>query len=656
MKTREGRPIKLEGNPDHPVNEGGLDSATQASIFDLYNPDRLRFPMAGSAAKTWEDADAALKAALKQARPGSVRVLTGALISPTLKSVLKKFNETHKAKHHTMELSPREPVAEAYETAGGSRLTPTLRFEKADVVLSVDADFLGSWGNTAEQTKLFSKRRRLHIDGTAPNRLFVFECNQTLTGIASDSRFSILPTHRLAVLLGLANALGVSADGSFKTTLSSFSLEKVSALTGISTESFEEVAAALKAAKGKSIVVAGGVGADALEVQSAALLINQHLQNIGATIDVDAPSISGFEAGESASALLKDMQAGAVDVLIVQGANPLHSVMSSAFEAAISKVKTVVTVTACPSETAQKSHWALPESHFLEAWGDAEIRRGVISIQQPVIEPLFGSRSFGEMLARWTSDMNIDYREVVQNYWKQNVAPAGSNFQAWWDGQLRKGVYVSGASAKGKFTVNSAKVSAQLQSAQFPASSDDIQLVLYSSVNMGDGAQINNAWLQEIPDPISKVGWSNYAAMAPALADKLGVKRNSLVSVKVGNASVTLPVFVQPGLQPNVVAASVGYGRTVAGSIGTKVGHNVFPLAVAASNGRYQLSGQTAQVSKTAGTYQLATTQEEFSLQGRDQDILRQMTLSDFLKDPKASKKEEAKGHPESIYGEGEFV
>lgn len=646
VKTREGRPIKLEGNPDHPVNEGGLDAQTQAEMLNFYNPERLRGPVnSKNKPATWSEVDTFVKSALKAARPGGVRLLTGAVISPTLGSVIKKFADTTKGKHHTMPPLDQDPIARAHEEAMGVFAVPTFRFDKADVVVSVDADFLGSWLRPVEFTKSFSKRRKIHRGDKNVNRLFVFESSFTLTGVAADHRASIAPSHQLNIIMGLANA--VSGFGSV-------TLERAANETGVSLKELKECAEALVKSKGRSIVVAGGCGPQALEVQLACVALNHVLQNYGATLDLDSPMITGYESGENFEPLVADMNAGNVDFLVIQGVNPVYQ--SKAFSEALSKVKASVVVAHEFNETAGRASFAIGESHFLESWGDAEIRSGVFSIQQPVIEPLFDTRSLGECLLTWTTDAKVDYRAVVQSYWKQNFGSAIS-FDSWWADQLRKGATTAGSRSRKSGSFKSANLAVTLSAAANEKISAPYELAIYSSVNLRDGAHANNAWLQELPDPISKVTWGNFAAVSPSLASRLGIRSKNattdVLKLKVGGETLVIPAFIQPGLKSNVVNIAMGYGRESAGSIGTHLGANAASLAIL-KKGFTQLRGQAVEILKTGESYELAVTQKYFDLQGRDHDILQQLTLSDFLKDPEAAKKAEHKAI--SLYSDKEFV
>lgn len=682
VKTREGRPIKLEGNPDHPVNAGGLDAQTQASIFDLYNPDRLRGPVVGKTQKAsdWNAVTAAVTAAIASAGAGGVRVLTGALPHPTTKSSLDSFNQKFNGKHHVAPSVSTDPFVEAVFELGGVRSMPTLKFGAADVVVSFDADFLGTWIRPVEFTKAFTSRRKMHQGGTGQNKLYCFESIHSLTGIAADFRQAIKPSQQLGILMALGAEVSklTNSDAGAAAVFSRYSADKLSVELGFSVELVKKAARDLANAKGKSLVVAGGSGPHSFEVQMAALALNGLLGNIGSTLDFERPMVLGTELGSSFSELVKDMNAGAVKVLVIQGTNPVYSNPNSGFEAAASKVGLIVQLSPEINETSKIANFVLPESHFLEAWGDSEIRAGVYSIQQPVIEPLYLSKSLGELLDEWTTGTPRNYRDVVSAYWQKNIH-RGGDFKNWWMEQLKAGAMTTAANRRSPGFKWGAVASA-IERAKIERSTGP-EVALYASVALGDGALANNPYLQELPDPVTKVTWGNFAGVSSGTAKSLGLNLNhykdadlkdpkalasdfssDVLEVTVNGKSLELPVFVQTGLADGVVAVALGYGRSAAGQIGTGVGVDASGW-ISGEDGRLKLRGAQASLRKTGKKYELACTQKHFNLQGRDVDILHQYTSSEFahVGSGEAAHGSSAndkfkKPHVFSIYDEKEFV
>lgn len=663
VKTREGRPIKLEGNPDHPLNQGGLDLWTQASILDLYNPERLRHALSVKSDEkiSAADLDAKVLAALREARPGAVRLLTAGVKSPSLNAAIRDFLSATGGKWHALDTRRTDPVADAYEVVAGRRVEPSLRLDRADVIVSVDRDFLGAHEDAAFNTKQFSSRRNLHKGDVNVNRLFVFESSFTTTGVAADHRAPIRPSRALTLLLGLAKAIADRASGIDRAVLnqiSAYSLDRVSKETGVSVELLQAAADALWAARGRALVLASHNGADALAVQTVTAFLNQVLGADGTTLDFGSDVVASSAGASSFSELVKDLKAGAVDVLIVHGVNPAYHRPTSGFQDAVASAKLLITVASELNETAKISHYAVGESHFLESWGDSEVRRGIYSVQQPVIYPLFETRSLLECLSAWRGVPNVDAQALVKRTWERGIAPAGG-FEEWWRNQLQKGAYVKNMGAP-KLAY---RFGAAASSWVSRASSGEMEISVRLSHALLDGAQANNAWLQEIPEPVSKVTWGNYVAISKARAVKLGLdytllgadQKSDVVRVKVGGRSIELPVYIQPGLHDDVAVVHLGYGRTRAGSIGTNVGANAYQLGEETDAGSFVLSGQAVLLEKTGSRYELAHTQRMFDLQGRDSDILQQATLADFLKDPQTA-------HPKykhkmtSLYNEKEFV
>jgi len=672
VKTMAGKPIKLEGNPDHPVNQGGLDAATQASLFDLYNPERLKTPIEVKSGKSiqWAEVDAAVKAATSEAQVESVRVLTGPVVSPSTTTSMNSFLSSSKGTWHKTQDLPDDPIAEAINLVSGQKSIPTFRFEKADVVVSVDADFLGTWIRPLEFTKSFSKRRKLHRGDANVNRLYVFESLHSLTGIAADHRMSIKPSQQLGIILAIGSEVSKSrsADAGASSFFTKYSAEKLSAELGFSLDLVKRAAADLSAARGKSLVVAGGHGPHALELQIASLALNSILGNIGSTLDFESPMKTGMEQGNDFESLLSDMEAGKVSVLFIQGVNPVYSSANTRFKDALSKVKLVLSLSHELNETASLSTYALPESHYLEAWGDSEIREGHVSIQQPVIEPLYNTRSLAEVVEAWDGRTG-NYRDIVSSRW-QKIYSRG-DFRSWWMDQLKTGAHSTGSSRKTP-AFRWAAVTPAFEKLNLQKSSG-LELVLYSSVGLGDGSRANNPYLQELPDPVTKVTWDNFAGISPVLAAKMGLNRShysdetpnilasdfasDVVEVSVNGKSVKLPVFVQPGLDENVVAIALGYGRKVAGSLGTDRGQDANLFAVRNSSNKLQLRGQSATIKKTSDRYELACTQKQFGLQGRDSDILHTYTLKEFEKTQGDHGHGKYHIHPTfSIYDSKEFV
>jgi len=641
VKTREGRPIKVEGNPDHPGNKGALDARTQASVLELYNPDRLKAPRdnRSNIDIDWAVADAQVKKALAEAAPGEVRVLTEPEKSPTLERLLGRFSHETGAQIHRFSALPVESMSRAYELVTDERRIPYLHFDRADVVVSVNADFLGTWLRPLEFGRQFASRRRLHDGDTNVNRLFCFESMFSTTGVQADHRFSIKPSHEALVLLGLANELSaqLNFDAATARTFAPWTVERVEELTGVKQSALRETAEALAGARGRSLVVAGLHGPQSLEVQLLTIAINQALGNMGQTISDTQEIKEQSEPLVEFEKLMNDCLAGNVKTLIIHGGNPVYSRPGIDFERALRNVPFVVRIATEDDETGKRSHLSLAESHFLESWGDSEAVTGWVAVQQPTIHPLFKTRSFGEVLRAWLGDdPQEDFRVELERSWRELFYDGRREWRDWWRWQLQLGAIerpVSRRAFRFRWT-GAAAVLRAFETVQ----TTGIELAAYESIQMGDGRHANSAWLQELPDPITKVVWTNFAAISPAQAKVSGFRQGDLVNLKLGDRQIELPVFVQPGIPLGVVAAAFGYGRGSAGRLGSERGANIFQFGRRAVSGLLQLSGQTVDVSKVGRRIKLASTQHHFTLHGRDHDILHQTTLDKFLDNPEAAK------------------
>ncbi|TVQ76427.1 MAG: 4Fe-4S dicluster domain-containing protein [Bradymonadales bacterium] len=643
VKTREGRPIKVEGNPDHPGNQGALDARTQASTLDLYNPDRLKAPFDRKAQKdlSWEEVDQRVLKALEEASPGEVRILMEGSQSPTLDRMLEDFQQKFSARVHRYSALPTEAISRAYELLSDQRRLPFYRFDLADVVVSVNADFLGTWIRPVEFAKQFSKRKRLHEDDEDPARLFCFETPFSTTGVHADHRAAILPSHELPLLLGVAGELAktISFEADLRPVFSAWSAERAAEITGVSSELIQETARALASARGRSLVVAGLFGPQSLELQLLAIAINQALGNMGVTVSDSQEIREISDPAITLDQLIADCSASQVKVLIVAGQNPVYSRPGQEIERAIKGVDLVVQLTSQKDETSEFCDLVLPESHFLEAWGDQESLTGLVSVQQPSIHPLFNSRSFGEALSAWVNDGKLeDYRFEVEKTWRENFYSGPRDFRDWWRSQLQKGVWEREA-PRSPFRYRWTGATALLRAYEF-SDSEGIELFSYESIQMGDGRHANNAWLQELPDPITKVVWTNYAAVSPAFAKAQNLKQGQLVDIRLADRQLSLPLVIQPGMREAAVAVAFGYGRRLAGRLGSQRGSNVFQMGRRSSNGLPQFSGQRIDFSPTSRHVKLASTQHHFDLHGRDYDILQHTTLAAFKKNPRSAKVE----------------
>lgn len=634
VKTLEGRPIKVEGNPLHPMNLGGLTVPAQADVLALYDPDRLQGPKRNllnekrtnreTIDATYDAADPKIVAAFAK---GPVAILTSALPSPTTRAMIADFHKVYPGTHVEMDSLPMSDVREAQKRSYGKDAVPRYRFDKAQMIVAIGADPLGTYLSPAEFMKGWAKNR---TPGKDMSRMVVFESIMTVTGMNADDRIRVRPSQQLDVALGLLAAVGKKAGRNF-----AFSNEyaNVSQRIGIDQKMFDRTVEELWANRGKGLVIAGGLmtqTAEAVDLQMAVNMLNSLLGNDGVTID-HANSYEGRGTYADLTRLINDMNAGKYKALIIHGVNPLYTLPKElGLAEAIKKVDTVIYTGNYNDETGDAAHYVMPAGTNFEAWGDYELQTGLFSIQQPTLRPLFQTRSFQESLFAWTKASDKAPAKVkasdswyvyLRTNWKDSVhgrAPAamkGANFDEFWNNVLQNGVVDTAGSRRDS---NSGVRTANFDyKANAHRNADTLELVLYPKVGIMDGHHANCSWLQELPDPVTKIVWDNYLCVSPSLADGRGLKEGTVVNLKVGNKSVKVPVHIQPGLHDAALGLAVGYGRVAsAGRVSNKIGIDAFDLSTVA-DGRPVYSGIPATIDATGEWYELACVQGHHQMEGR---------------------------------------
>lgn len=682
VKSREGRPIKFEGNPSHPVSQGGLCARGQASVLNVYDPDRLKSAIevgrrGSDGVLKWDDLDAKVLAKLQSARQngGRVRVLTGEISSPSTNKLVAEFLAGFSGGHRvTFEPLGAEEVAAASELAYGSRVVPHYNFDKAEMVVSFGADFLGTWLSPVEFSKKFSKTRKVGVNGVTRgnkhmSRFVAFESLMTLTGSNADERFRVKSGDEYKVAMALAHELIVTqaktrfaGDSVVRGVLAQFAPASIAANLGVSAEVLRETAKELWEARGKSLVVGGGQtakGDAGIALEVAVNLLNSALENDGVTVDGTASPATDRSSYADLVKLISDMKAGGVDVLLIYKSNPVYTLPKSlGFEDALKKVGLVVTFSEHLDETAQASDFVASTPHHTEAWGDANPYAGVYSVQQPTISPLYQTRDFEASLMVWAKKLGLggaittqpNWHEYLVSNWKETVAHqhAGSTpFQLFWENTLREG-FVGTLRTDGHARSFNASALRAIPGATW---SKGFTLALYPKISQYDGRNANNGWLQELPDPVTKVTWDNYVLISPAAAQKMGVAESDVLRVKTASGTLELPAFLQPGLHDETVGIALGYGRDSSRlSVASGVGKNAFLLAVAGEHD-LGLSALPATVEKTGATYALAATQHHSSMEGRAP--VREAPLEEYRKDAKAGN--ESEGEPVTLWSRHEY-
>ena len=612
-----GRPTKLEGNPEHPASLGATDVLAQASVLTLYDPDRSHNVINRGEVKTWGALVAALQSAVnasKGAGGAGLRLLTTPVSSPTLIDQIQTLLEAApQAKWHQWDA--------VYGTVQGGvpSATALYRFDKADVVLSLDADFLGFGPAQVRYTKDFSSKRRINTPSGELNRLYVAEPVPTVTGANADHHFALKAREVHAFASAVAAAIGVPGVAAGELP------------DEARTKWAPAVARDLAAHRGRSVVVAGHFQPAA--VHALARAMNDALGNTGTTVSYTAPvTASPADGAASLAELVADMNAGSVSTLVILDGNPVFTAPADLdFKAALDKVALRFHMGLYHDETAEFCHWHAPETHYLESWGDLRAFDGTVSLVQPLIAPLYNGHSAIELVAAMNAASG-SAMDLVKNYWTR--AFAGQTTTAWtlrdrdgrpfanvdtfWRHALHDGFVSSTSMITGTVPAAPAAPTAAVAA---PAAMTGLEIVFRPDPYILDGRNANNGWLQELPKPLSKVTWDNVAYISPRTAEARGIKvmrpgnqDNEVIEISYQGRTNRLPVWVLPGTADDVVVVNFGYGSERAGRVGNKVGHNVFPLR--RSQTPWFDGGAT--VTKTSDTYLIVSTQNHFAMEGRN--------------------------------------
>ena len=599
IETHEGRPTKIEGNPDHPASVGASDVFMQAELLRLFDPERSQAVLNKGQISTWEACLGELASDVqrwKKDAGAGLRLLTRHETSPTLldqiRRLLAKFPG---AKWHE------------YEPLGTDALPAIYHFDKADLIVSLGSDFLCHGPLSLKYARDFAAGRRR---SERMNRLYVVESSLTLTGAMADHRLTMDPVELERFAAELASP---SAAGS---------------------DLVKKISADLRAHAGRSAVVAGEF--ELPSIHNAAQALNRALGNIGVTVDYPPPEIRGRELRE----LVDDMRAGAVQTLLILGGNPVYDAPADfEFGERISKIPRVLHLGLSANETAALCHWHVPGAHALESWSDARAFDGTSTIVQPVIEPLYAGRSRHELLSALLEEAPASSYEIVRAYWhSQHPAP---DFERAWRKALHDGVIP--AAPRTPSALPTAPLDRESKSGDRDSS---LYLLIRPSSQVYDGRFANNAWLQEFPEPLTTIVWDNAALISDQTAKRLKLSTGDVVNLKFNGRSVRAPIWISAGQAPDCVTVHLGYGRTRAGSVGNNVGFNAYALRTSDA----PWGGPGLELEKTGERHDFATTQNHWKMEGRDQ--VRVGTISQFQKQPMTivSAEEPAPADDETLY------
>lgn len=621
-ESHEGRPTKIEGNPEHPASLGACDVYSQGSVLGLYDPDRSGAISLNGEIKSWGAFVAAFRNALAQQKPyggAGVRILTETITSPSMAAQLAAIKQLYpQAKWVQWEPAGPHSARAAAMTAFGQPVNTYYDFSKANVVVSLDADFLNSGPATLRYTRQFSSRRRVGEGHETMNRLYVVEPFPTPTGTKADHRLLLRASDVEQFAWALAISLGI-AQGPKETD------------NGDINRWSGPVARDLQANKGACLVVAGENQPPM--VHALAAMINEKLGNVGQTVFYTDPiEANPVDQLASLQDLAKDLDAGAVELLLILGGNPaFNAPVELGMGDRLKKAKLRVRLGLYDDETSESCQWHVNETHYLETWGDARAFDGTVSIQQPLIQPLYNGRSASQILQLFTEQPDTSAYEIVKSHWRDQHK--GGDFEAWWRRAIHDGVIAGSALPTKTVAVRGEALSARAGAKKLGGK---FEIVFRPDPGVYDGRFANNGWLQEFPKPITKLTWDNAAFISPRDKQRLGLTENSGKKLKLTYQGRTLlaPVFVQPGVAEGSIVLHLGYGRTRGGRAANGMGFNPYGLRTASA--LWQDVGLDAV--KTGEGYQFAAQQDYHALEpnGSNRHIIRRGTLAEFKKNPES--------------------
>jgi len=628
VESHEGRPTKIEGNPLHPGSLGASDVFAQAAILGLYDPDRSQTLRNLGDIRPWSAFLGAINAALTAQKPlkgAGLRILTESVNSPTLaaqiRDLLARFPS---AKWHQWDPASRDNARTGSKSAFGMFVDTQYRFEQADVILSLDADFLGTGPGGLRYAREFAKRRRPE-DAERMNRLYAIESMPTSTGASADHRLSARPSQIAGLAGQLASALGLAGEAGGSVAAPGFSPAVAKWIAAVAKD--------LQAHRGRSLIVAGEAQPPA--VHALAHAMNQALGNVGKTVVyTETAEAEPVNQLESLRDLVADMNAGKVDLLVIIGGNPVYTApVDFNFAGALGKVQLRAHLSLYDDETSALCQWQIPEAHFLEAWSDARGYDGTVSIVQPLIAPLYGGKSAHEVLAAMSDRPERSGHDLVREHWKIDKDETA------WRRWLHDGVMPDTAFTPKTVAASQSAIS-NLPSALPPTGPE---ISFRNDPSVLDGRFSNNGWLQELPKPITRLAWDNAVLASPATADKLkasarpsfqggehGQIITDVVELKFKGRSVRGALFAVVGHPDDCVTVHLGYGRTRGGRLAAGAGFNANAIRTSDA-----LSfGAGIEIARTGDKFSLACTQYHHLMEGRG--LVRAATREEYLRDPKS--------------------
>ncbi|PKL89404.1 MAG: molybdopterin oxidoreductase [Ignavibacteriae bacterium HGW-Ignavibacteriae-2] len=652
VRVREGRPINIEGNPDHPIYMGKIDAQSPAVLLNLYDPERLKEPYKKKRKIDWEKADSEILDLLGEAvvKNKEIAIITDRIASPATLKLINNFKEKFPTtKWYSYQSSGDENKRIAWQSSYGSRNVPSIKLDKAQIILSLESDFLGREGNTIENTRLFTQRKDV-MNSNNFNRLYSVEGAMSLTGINSDYRIRLRADAQLEFVLSLLNEIvlkknvqQITLTASIKSLISKYQLKNFINKYKLDSIKINYLVDDLVKYQGQSIVLAGEILP--VDVHSAVIMLNEVLGN-SALYDYNSVNLDfhPMSTSDELKGLVSSASKGNIGVLINFGINPIFNMPKElGLEEAFQKIPNTISIVESENETSDKSTYTLAASNELESWGDNYVRSDIYELQQPLIAPIFNTRQKENILLTWINgsaeaySMDAIHHFVMENFKDiYNLQNSPVDFKSYWYNALHDGFVKVIPSAQIKYSFNQSSFD-KISSTE---TTSEYLVQLQKSYFIGDGKFANNGWLQEIPHPVSKVAWDNYAALSPNSAKELGVENNDYVKVVVNGKFLEIPVMLQPGMADKLLSIELGYGRTVIGDAGKNSGFNAVVLMSGTEVSNYLLTN--AAVTKPGGSYKLVSTQEHHPLDDNSvkdfhkiRKIIQEGTVEEYKKNSK---------------------
>ncbi len=634
VKTRESRPIKVEGNKLSVVTKGGTNARAQASVLSLYDGARYKSPKKGKDPIGWDVADKEIGEKLKSIATagGKIVLFSSSIISPSTKAVIADFKTAYPTTEHLVyDGISYSGILDANEKSFGKRLIPSYNFAKAKVIVGVGADFLGTWLSPVEFAADYSVNRKVSKSKRDMSRHIHIESVPTLTGYKADTRIPVKPSDELAAMVDLYSVIVTGGSAA--------------------NPKFGKVAEELKSAgAGNALLVCGS---NDVHAQVLANAINNALGSYGSTLTWDRAYNTKQGSDKSITALHDGLNDGSIKAVLFYETNPAFTSPIKGLAEAVKKAELSVSFANRLDETSMVCQYVCPDNHWLESWNDVEPKAGIFNTIQPTISKLFDTRPFAETLLKWSGKEGT-YYEYIQKYWENNLYKKQSKyngFWAFWDNTVQDGEFVADAPASTSSFNSSSVADALTATASAASSFGDMQVKFYESIALGDGYWADNPWLQELPDPVSKVTWDNYIVVNPTWLVKNGYNldpdfkenRYGVGQLSANGQTVELPIVGVPGTPMGVFGIALGYGRTAVAHKELKVGKNVFQMLTKSGDSFVNIA--KASVTKTDKSEQLAITQTHFNITLKDlggvktRKVVKETTLKEYNKSLEENKK-----------------